>query len=140
MSAFTDAFEHYTEGMQVAPGASRGCPDCMLEEDVAVTCSSCGHSESYDMSELMTGGETLIVCCTDFKLDAEKRMTDEEYYALANEANFSSTQCDGCGSNMGGDRHPAHTLLEKEWIHIEVCTDCLMYIANGDEPVEGEWR
>lgn len=58
------------------------------------------------------------------------------------EGGFSWSRCDTCGSAFGGDRYPAHAFVEndpgKGLIHYDVCVDCLMFIANGDEP--GEWR
>lgn len=61
----------------------------------------------------------------------------------AEESHFSWSACDSCGSTLGGDRHPAHflirepgaeTLVGAELYHCDVCTDCLFYHANGDEP------
>lgn len=51
---------------------------------------------------------------------------------------FSWATCDGCGSTFGGNRFPGHGLIDGELHHFEFCTDCVMYIANGDEPEE--WR
>ena len=48
---------------------------------------------------------------------------------------FSWHSCDGCGSGLGGDRHPAHALDgNNELVHLEVCTDCVLFWANGDLP------
>jgi len=73
--------------------------------------------------------------CDSCGLDDEP--TDDAH-DLANEAHFSWHACDSCGSTFGGDRHPAHFLHEKEIVHLRVCTDCLFFHANGDEP--DEWR
>ena len=54
------------------------------------------------------------------------------------EAAFSWSSCDGCGSTFGGDRYPGHGLIDGEMYHLELCVDCVQYIANGDEP--DEWR
>ena len=66
---------------------------------------------------------------------------DDEARELAEEPSFSRYSCDGCGSVLGGDRHPAHGVLtedrfspEDQIIHLDICTDCLLYLANGDEP------
>ena len=80
--------------------------------------------------------------CYRFLCDSSNP-TEEEREA-AEEPNFSSSWCDGCGSSFGGDRHPAHAYLESphpatrldHLIHLEVCCDCVQYIANGEEPQE----
>lgn len=55
--------------------------------------------------------------------------------SAADEPNFSWHQCDSCGSSLGGDRYPAHGITEDgEIIHLDICVDCVMYHANGEEP------
>jgi hypothetical protein len=62
--------------------------------------------------------------------------TDEDYQ-LAEEPSFSWQACEACGSSLGGDRHPAHGVDEDDQIvHLDICTDCLMFSANGDLPEE----
>lgn len=46
--------------------------------------------------------------------------------------------CFSCGSTFGGNRHPAHYLVDGEIERERVCVDCLLYHANGDEPED--WR
>ena len=48
------------------------------------------------------------------------------------EGRFSWSGCESCRSSLGGDRYPAHGYIHGELCHFEVCTDCLMYHANGD--------
>jgi|TARA_R100000093_G_C1890247_1_gene56737 hypothetical protein len=65
------------------------------------------------------------------------------------EGSFSWQECDSCGSTLGGDRHEATAIHKKAFgstptmtnaIHeISICTDCLMFHANGDEPDDGHW-
>lgn len=72
----------------------------------------------------------------------------ESARAEADEGSFSWSDCDACGTSMGGDRYPAHwiyrrsaegTLPARESIeHEMVCQDCLLFSANGDLP--GEWH
>jgi hypothetical protein len=60
--------------------------------------------------------------------------TDEQCQR-AEESSFSWSPCEACGSTLGGDRHPAHgTFTDDSIVHLDICTDCLFYIANGDEP------
>lgn len=70
------------------------------------------------------------------------------------EDSFSVSCCRSCGSTLGGARHPAHGVIAdtpeeaqfgkraadghfygKPGIeHFMVCTDCVMFHANGDLP------
>ena len=51
------------------------------------------------------------------------------------EGSFSWEPCDICGSHLGGDRFSAHALDDDgQIIHLEVCTDCVMFMANGELP------
>lgn len=63
---------------------------------------------------------------------------------VGDEGHFSWRECDACGSSLGGDRHAAHGLISPKkyakrtvLIHLDVCTDCLFYTANGDLPERG---
>lgn len=57
----------------------------------------------------------------------------------AEESHFSWRPCEACHTSLGGDRHPAHYLDDEgELCHMNVCTDCLVFAANGDEPED--WR
>lgn len=58
----------------------------------------------------------------------------EECGGESDEPSFSNSECDSCRSSLGGDRHPAHFLYQGEVQHCTVCSDCLMYHANGDLP------
>ena len=61
------------------------------------------------------------------------------WYDLAAEPSFSWSPCDGCGSRLGGNRYPAHTLDEdSQIIHLEICEDCLVFFANGDDTEHSE--
>ena len=52
---------------------------------------------------------------------------------------FSWSQCDGCGSSLGGDRTESTGIDEDgESISLDLCIDCVMYLANGDEPENWE--
>jgi hypothetical protein len=61
---------------------------------------------------------------------------------------FSSRQCDSCGSTLAGERWHATGFIGKGRHLIEnmrVCVDCAMYHANGETPAEWyqtsvEWR
>ena len=55
---------------------------------------------------------------------------------------FSWSQCDSCGSTLGGDRYNAQGCWsDDDGFHIidmEVCIDCAMYHANGELPDDWE--
>ena len=52
---------------------------------------------------------------------------------------FGTYGCDLCGTYLAGERHAAHYLNEYDGLeHVEVCIDCVMYLAYGDEPEEWE--
>lgn len=109
MSAFTDSIAHYCEGLHVAPGASACCSECL---------------DAYDIED--TGD-----------IDAMQ----EQLYDIES-GGFSWSQCDSCGSTFGGDRHDAHGIAvsstgfvaDYDPIHMSICSDCLLFHANGDEP------
>lgn len=86
--------------------------------------------------------------CRECRLSRE---ATEEERQLADEGSFSWSPCESCGSHLGGDRYPAHGIGEVRrdargrflpcsghLFHLEVCADCLAYLANGEEPQESE--
>ena len=69
------------------------------------------------------------------------------HWALGDSANdneFSWSDCDSCGSHLGGSRHEATLFVPKydsrkrrrkdTAIKCMICCDCLCFHANGDEP------
>lgn len=109
MSKFHDSIAHYCKGFTVAPGAAACCDECL----------------------------------SAYGIDSDGRTVDEMQEELygQEEAGFSSAQCDSCGSTYAGDRHEAHGIEterdergELQIYHLTICTDCLLFHANGDEP------
>ena len=80
--------------------------------------------------------------CTECLECGDPDEPGDDWYDLANEPHFSRTSCDSCGSRLGGDRYPAHGVpsatADAPVVHMDVCVDCLMFHANGDEPED--WR
>ena len=115
MSKFTDAVEAQArrEGLSgssyISPGITSICEDCRDAYDFC-----CEHSMQYTL---------------------DNNDVDEE-------GSFSHSSCDLCGSHLSGNRYSAHFFEcgdpKKALYHIEVCTDCVLYLANGDEPEEWE--
>lgn len=111
MSDFTDSVEHHLKGIEhIGIGVStKHCAECQ---------------SAYDL---------------DGSQDDEP---DDE-------GGFSYSGCDGCGSSLGGSRYAAHGFIIPEgedpndrelWslVHLDICTDCLQYLANGEEPEHWE--
>lgn len=46
---------------------------------------------------------------------------------------FSWSQCDTCGSKLGGDRYLVRRNWDGEWDTMESCTDCISHLS-GTEP------
>lgn len=119
MSKFTDSIAHYLDGLHISTGSAASCPEC----------------------------------CEAFGLDPDAD-TDENQAAIyesGDEGGFSWSQCDSCGTTLGGDRHTAHgwpvdqandDIRSGEYtlFHLSICTDCLLFHANGDEPESWEPR
>jgi len=74
----------------------------------------------------------------------------EQERQCAEEGGFSKSDCDSCGSRLGGNRYPAHGFIKilvgsrqserlvESRIHMNICADCLLYHGAGQEPEE--WR
>lgn len=92
----------------------RNVGDLTVDPGACPGCDGCGLSDVHDMNH--------------------------PAYELAGEPSFSWRRCDGCGSRLGGDRYPAHCVIDGHIEHMSICVDCVMFHANGDEPEPGEWR
>lgn len=136
MSRYTDAVERNTEGLEfLSPGATASCHECTSGLDLACpNCEGFGEVDVLDDDGEMTG---VIEPCEDCAGSGERAPTDDE---LQDAGGFSWSPCDACGSSLGGDRYPAHGRCGASGsiIHLDICQDCVLYLANGDEP-DG-WR
>lgn len=93
-------------------------------------------TDLYDTFEeaLQDWQETTAKWAEQFEITA---IADEEY-------GFSKNRCDCCQSPLAGDRRVVNCSwtafdeavgFEKDhWTMELVCTDCVLWIANGDEP------
>lgn len=118
-SAYVQAVTRGLEGLQaVSTGV---CPGC----------STCAHEHDY----------------SDDNDDPDRTLAafDEAWRSgkVDSEASFSWSPCDICGSSLGGDREiwhaimgqPGEDLKGRSIEHLNsCCTDCVMFLANGDEP------
>lgn len=74
------------------------------------------------------------------KTEAEGRRAWENGTSQMREDTFfSNHRCETC-DGLPGDRYIAHGYSKslKDWVHLEVCQDCVLYDANGDLPEEEE--
>ena len=111
MSTYTEAVDQQLAGLEfVSPGLAAICPECRAAHDYD---SEQAFADAYESGE------------------------------LCDEGGFSWSPCDACGSHLGGNRYAAHGFLDSDpdrgkLIHLEICQDCLFYLANGDEPEHWE--
>ena len=74
-------------------------------------------------------------------VECEHANGDTEHYC---ESSFSWSQCDSCGTTLGGDRSPASMIPhdfkagDDTIIDVSICVDCVLAWANGDTPEN--WR
>jgi hypothetical protein len=69
-------------------------------------------------------------------------MSPREFYAayhtgdVCDEGGFSWSGCGICGSTLGGARYSWHARdADEALFHADdACADCLMFLANGEEP------
>ena len=111
MSKFTDAIEQNWPDYVISPGNSPEMECCQAAHDWA---------------------------------DPE----NSDHWGMADEGSFSWSECESCGSKLGGDRYDAHAIHREAFgpnakqpgniHHIEICTDCILFHANGDEPDDWE--
>jgi len=65
----------------------------------------------------------------------------KERSMIPDDLGFSTNCCDTCGS-LPGIRYAATAmpsdLADKDYVTLTVCEDCVLYIANGETPVDCE--
>jgi hypothetical protein len=74
--------------------------------------------------------------CADAHGYASVAEYDAAYEAgtACDEGSFSWCDCGICGSHLGGDRYHWHAILDGRIVHFDdACSDCVVYLANGDE-------
>lgn len=113
--------------------ACKACDATGLDLSTAATLDGAIVGAPVDECSECDGKGRICECssCSDFDPD------------IGDEGSFSWSECECCGSSLGGTRHAAHGLISRTkygrktvLIHLDVCTDCLMFIANGDLPGE----
>ena len=126
MSQYTDRVEAGLKGLEaVSTGLCGGCMECA---------SASGFTRGFDED----GQEHL----TEHILEAfEQAVRSGKAH---DEGSFSWSECGICGNRLGGNRYVWHAVsirpggadgAVRELLHFDdACTDCVVYLANGDEP------
>lgn len=121
MSDYTDRVERGLSGLgAVSIGICPGCDECA---------GILGYGPARD-PETDEETETHAEVMARFRADWERGRADGG-------SQFSWGECGICGSRLGGDRSYWHAIdgtSGRLWHFDDACTDCVMYIANGDEP------
>jgi hypothetical protein len=66
----------------------------------------------------------------------------QHWQTCVDEGGISSAGCDGCGSHYQQTLYPGHGFMQAVkgkgphdvLLHLDLCADCVMYLANGEEP------
>ena len=101
-------------------------------------CRDCHDQERYLAAvEYHCDGLHVAVGCLG--AECEYADGDDEH---ACESSFSWSDCDSCGSSLGGDRYPAYGTFrddsdELQLVPLYICVDCVLFHANGVMPEEG---
>lgn len=114
MTKFIKRFESNTKGLEyLSTGFAHTCPECV---------------EAYGFRDLEDDDGNVIKTAEQVAMEAY------DAGKVPSEESFSWRSCDTCGSGLGGDRCDAHAMSGTQLVHLRVCVDCVVYIANGDEP------
>ena len=126
---FIAAVERGTRGLEfVSAGACLGCEECGL---APTECRECW-GEGLVWDDMGHVAWDCPECGGEGEIAATER--DRE---CADEGGFSWVACDCCGNRLGGNRYPAHGRdAGGRMVHLDICQDCVQYIANGELPPE----
>jgi hypothetical protein len=144
MSEYTERVESNLKGLTaVSTGLCSGCDECresvgyVPEHTYAYGDGPSGDGRWYIravgvMQTYDTEEECLAACREGFQVGWESG-------CFPDEPSFSWASCGICGSTLGGDREVWHGIddLTGTLYHFgNACVDCIIYLANGDEPEE----
>ena len=139
MSNYTDAVARGLEGLQaVSTGVCPGCDVCRESDgNYAVEEDDTREPDEPAWTEPDVPG-TAIYYATEaeaVQASRERFYLDWQEGRVYSDPSFSGEPCGICGSHFAGDREPFHYLMRGEIEHSEgACVDCVVYLANGDEP------
>lgn len=143
MSEYSEAVERGLAGLTfVSVGVCPGCDACRADagfephESFTVEGGFIVKRYGEDGPRFSTEEACEAAC----RMFADAVMGDE----VESEPSFSWSSCGICGSHLGGDREVWHAVFEDasmgdDILHFnDACVDCVIYIANGDEPEHWE--
>lgn len=148
MSQFTEAVVRGLKGCEAAStGLCPGCDECRSAFD-EFTVREIDDSElpawTFKAAQSSTPGDDRGRAYFD---EAEAEAASREAFREAwssgkvfSEASFRRGGCGICGSPQGGDFEDWHCIIGGEIRHFtDACVDCVLFLANGDEPQVGYW-
>jgi hypothetical protein len=156
--SFVERVERHTGGFtSVSSGLCGCCSECQryLNMKVEVDDVEIRPDGMYLLGECILSRETLMaeikedaVCNEDYLFELRyidipeelqtklfnEKISDQRYL---DEGSFSWQGCDTCGNPLGNTLHCGHGLdKDLNITHVNMCTDCVMFFANGDLPEE----
>lgn len=142
MSRYTDRVEYNLKGCEaVSTGVCPGCDECR-EVDDRFTVREVDGEEGCGGFYTFKANPGPAFDSEDAAEAASKEAHKEAWSSgdLYDEPSFSWRECGICGSRLGGERSTWHYIADgRIWHHNDACTDCVLYLANGDEPTGPEW-
>lgn len=135
MSEYTDRVESGLKGLTaVSTGTCPGCDECRESHGLYGV-----EEDEYGWFEPDRGGHVVYHATEEGALKAARERFEQDWSSghVDSESSFSWSSCGICGSTLGGDREIWHGLddLTGTLYHFDdACTDCVVYLANGDEP------
>lgn len=136
---YQKAVERGLEGLDfVSTGACTGCAECGLVQQFKIVGVPVGVDLMETVFDSHEDAEKEIEAARKdpelagvelLHLRVEEIEPDQHQIELASEPHFSWSACECCGSDLGGNRHPAHGCDKNgDIVHFSVCEDCLYYI------------
>ena len=146
MSEYTDRVERNLEGLEaVSTGVCPGCEECA--RNLGYEVAECDSEYCSDDCHVEVGpfpnSHSNLNPQTHHPSEAHAQAAMMERFAedwssgkVFSEGSFSQAGCGICGSSLGGTLYPWHALdSDGELLHFDdACVDCVVYLANGDEP------
>jgi hypothetical protein len=137
---YAENVERNLEGLTaVSTGICPGCDRCReefggfaVEEDLE---REPGENAWYLPDQ---PGRAVYYATEEIATEKARELFDEAWATgdAFSEPSFSSGSCGICNSHLGGNREVWHGIdANGEIMHFQdACTDCVMYLANGDLP------
>ena len=151
MSEYTDAVERGLKGLEaISTGICPGCDTCRTDFDFVadeeMQCEPDDPKPWYVRAEPNNGSRRYFATEAEAEVYASEAFEEawgNQSHGVIDEGSFSWAGCGICGSTLGGDLEPWHYIVPDENGSVaggtiehshDACTDCVMYLANGDEP------